>query len=198
MTPEKITEALRYAQECRNKYELHQEYYLTTDAVEHCVKVMSIWDMIVDVLENARAEKWETMAKIVDYKPGSWFHAGTIDEMQAFYMSRLPAIREAAKEHGYAIGVHGSTRRDFDLIAVPWREEHSDKDTLAIAVHQAACGIAYKKITPEQWEQKPSGRWALALPVCWTAWHDMVSAGHIDLSVMILGEQGAEKGGTEK
>lgn len=43
----------------------------------------------------------------INYTPGTWFKARTVDEMQAFFNSRLPAIREAAKECGYAIGVHG-------------------------------------------------------------------------------------------
>lgn len=39
---------------------------------------------------------------------------------------RLPDIRliwKLAREVGYAVGVHGSLVRDFDLIAVPWAED---------------------------------------------------------------------------
>jgi Lar family restriction alleviation protein len=124
---------------------------------------------------------------ITAYQPGTWFDARTIDEMQAFYMSRLPAIREAAKEHGYAIGLHGSARRDFDLLAVPWCEGAADRDTLARAIADAACGI--RREGAYDWETKPAGRIATSIPVCWTA-HDnpdfdnMISAGHIDLSVI--------------
>lgn len=32
-------------------------------------------------------------------------------------------IRAAARDCGYAIGTHGTQRRDLDLIAVPWVEE---------------------------------------------------------------------------
>ena len=40
------------------------------------------------------------MGNVADYVPGDWFMARSIDEMQEFYMSRLPSIREAAYNHG--------------------------------------------------------------------------------------------------
>jgi hypothetical protein len=120
------------------------------------------------------------------YTPGEWFDARTLDEMQAFYMARLPSIREAAKEHGYAIGLHGSTRRDFDLMAMQWRDDASDKDTLAHAIAVAACGIT--RDGAFQWATKPSGRFAVSLPICWTDHanpdFDKPSMGHIDLSII--------------
>jgi hypothetical protein len=119
-----------------------------------------------------------------DIKTGDafkWVQVSSIDEMQAFYMSRLPAIREVARDCGYAIGLHGSTRRDFDLIAVPWGDNHVDVNKLAEEIQLAACG--YKQ-SAFQWEQKPCGRVAASFPVCWTEFYDMISAGHIDLSVM--------------
>ncbi len=123
----------------------------------------------------------------VAYKLGSWFEARTLDEMQAFYMARLPAIREAARNHGYAIGLHGSTRRDFDLIAMQWGTNVSDKDTLAHAIAMAACGIT--RSCAYDWEQKPNGRVATSMPVCWTdhknpEFEGMISLGHIDLSIV--------------
>ena len=122
----------------------------------------------------------------VDYTPGEWSMCYSIDQMQAFYMSRLPAIREAAKEHGYAIGLHGSARRDFDLMAMPWRDGCSSRETLAHAVAQAACGIDLNG--EYQWEKKPNGRWAVSMCICWTdhseQFKGMLSVGHIDLSVM--------------
>lgn len=117
-----------------------------------------------------------------DWKPGTWFQAQSVDEMQRFFQSRLPAIREAAREHGYAIGVHGSERRDFDLIAAPWRDGASDADTLARAIAIAACGIT--RNGAYSFEQKPLGRLATSIPICWTGRHGVVSDGHIDLSVM--------------
>lgn len=123
----------------------------------------------------------------IAYVPGKWFDARTIDEMQAFYMARLPAIRETAKEHGYAIGLHGTARRDFDLMAMQWRADASGKDTLARAIADAACGI--RREGAYDWEKKPNGRVATSIPICWTShenpdFDNMISAGHIDLSII--------------
>jgi hypothetical protein len=115
----------------------------------------------------------------------SWYKATTLDEMEAFYWFVLPRIRYSAYLAGYAIGVHGSCRRDFDLMAMPWREGYSDVDTLAHAIAIAACGIT--RDGPYQWEQKPAGRIATSIPICWTSWHNMIGAGHIDLSVSGIG-----------
>ena len=137
-------------------------------------------DMIVELMWHT----WKAARKqpdAIDYTHGEWFDATTVDLMQAFFESRLPAIREAAKEHGYAIGVHGSMRRDLDLIAAPWREGASDPDTLAHAIAMAACGIT--RSGAYDWEQKPAGRAATCIPICWTHRHGVSSDGHIDLSV---------------
>lgn len=119
-----------------------------------------------------------------NYEPGEWFMAHTVDQIQAFYRSRLPAIREAAKACGYAVGVHGSERRDFDLIAMPWREDADDADRLAHKIAKAACGIT--RDGPYEWEAKPAGRIATSIPICWAAkWaNNMMGVGHIDLSLM--------------
>lgn len=117
--------------------------------------------------------------------PFRWIEVESIDEMHEFYISRLPAIREAAKRCGYAIGLHGSLRRDMDLIAVPWVDEHTDADTLARAIHRAACGL---ESASYQWGPKPAGRIAASFPICWTAdsmGHDTPNLGNIDLSVVV-------------
>jgi len=42
-------------------------------------------------------------------------------------------IRKIARDHGYAIGEHGSKERDLDLIAVPWTENAIDaKDLISV------------------------------------------------------------------
>lgn len=100
----------------------------------------------------------------------------------------LPSIieqaREAAREHGYAIAIHGSLRRDIDLIAAPWVEDASPAEVLVEAVRQAVHGFIVDADLPESGarvernpEQKPHGRlaWAIHL-VGYGTW--------IDLSVM--------------
>lgn len=47
----------------------------------------------------------------------------------AVYAAIYPKLVEIAREHGYALAVHGSVRRDFDLVAIPWAKcvsSHSD------------------------------------------------------------------------
>lgn len=113
-----------------------------------------------------------------------WVRVHNKDELEAFYRSILPAIREAAKACGYAIGLHGSMRRDLDLIAVPWRDDPAHRDVLARAIQRTACGLMSKRY---EWEAKPCGRVATAMPVCWTEISEAMpmepSLGHIDLSV---------------
>lgn len=55
-------------------------------------------------------------------------------------MNRGEAItlaRAAAKEHGYALAVHGTLKRDVDLIAAPWIEAASSPRKLAVAIARA-------------------------------------------------------------
>ncbi|QIG72654.1 hypothetical protein EVB97_096 [Rhizobium phage RHph_Y65] len=119
--------------------------------------------------------------RLSNYELGTWFHVHNIDEMEKFYLSRLPAIRSAARQLGYAIGVHGSCRRDFDLMAMRWTDKYADKDTLARAIQNAACGIMSSRYT---WETKPSGRVATSMAICWPEWYEMIGAGTIDLSIL--------------
>jgi hypothetical protein len=113
-------------------------------------------------------------------QPFRWVQIHNKDEVEAFYRSILPTIRTAAREIGWAIGEHGSFRRDMDLIAVPWAIEHADKDELAGAIQRAACGIQNSVF---KWESKSPWRSATSFPVCWTEWNEP-NAGHIDLSVI--------------
>ena len=111
-----------------------------------------------------------------------WHKVYTQDDLEKFYQSVLPKIRAAARKCGYAIGVHGSMRRDLDLIAAPWVAEHADKDTLVRAIHMAACGMTQ---TSYNWrsDQKPCGRVGTVFPICWSE-YDAISSGNVDLAVM--------------
>lgn len=53
------------------------------------------------------------------------------------------ALRERARELGYALAVHGTLRRDIDLVAVPWVEEAADPRTLAESLRQV-CALGCK------------------------------------------------------
>lgn len=53
----------------------------------------------------------------------------------AVYAAALyPELVAVAREHGYALAVHGSLRRDFDLIAVPWTDEAGSPEELLKAI----------------------------------------------------------------
>lgn len=119
--------------------------------------------------------------------PDRWQRIHSRDELEAFYHHILPRIRAAARTCGYAIAVHGSMRRDLDLIAAPWVADHADRDALALAVSRAASGVGLDRFEWKEGE-KPCGRVAVTLPICWCEWPDLPrdekSTGCIDLSVM--------------
>jgi hypothetical protein len=75
----------------------------------------------------------------------------------------LPAVREAAKFKGYAVAVHGSLKRDIDLIAVAWTDQANPPDELIAAIRGAIGGIlgnCHKHHGPTA---KPHGRLAYTL-----------------------------------
>lgn len=41
----------------------------------------------------------------------------------AVYVCLYPELAEIARSHGYAMAVHGSVARDFDLVCIPWAEK---------------------------------------------------------------------------
>ena len=96
------------------------------------------------------------------------------------FLELLPAIREAAKKLGYAVGLHGSLARDYDLIAVPWVKDAADPDDLATAIKHAA-GCVQCRVFRDQGTEKPHGR----LVYCYDWDHDNhENRDYIDLSVM--------------
>lgn len=42
-----------------------------------------------------------------------------------WYAALYPQFAEIARTHGYALAVHGSMARDFDVVAIPWRKDVS-------------------------------------------------------------------------
>lgn len=96
------------------------------------------------------------------------------------YVGLFPILAEVAQANGYALAVHGSVNRDFDLVAIPWTEAAVDAQTLmrAIAdqVRQSMRSLQSNGVPLKTPEQKPHGRLAWAIPI------DCGSM--IDLSVM--------------
>jgi hypothetical protein len=92
------------------------------------------------------------------------------------YLALLPRLRLVARKHGYALAVHGSLQRDFDLIAAPWVEQVSSPAVLAEALRLAAGGVIEYGRPGRDPMQKPHGRLAWSI--------HLGGRQYIDLSVM--------------
>jgi hypothetical protein len=91
----------------------------------------------------------------------------------------LPALREAARQDGYALAVHGSLSRDIDLVAVPWTSRAAAPGWFVehfVAVAKEHAGGACLAGPPGH---KPHGRTAYTVVLA-------DSIPFIDLSVMPL------------
>ena len=94
-----------------------------------------------------------------------------IKNYAAFYTQILPALRETAHRHGYALGLHGSMARDLDIIAVPWVEGASATEDLIRDLAQTCGGYLPPghpndgKPTYRNPEEKPHGR--RSWNICW-------------------------------
>lgn len=94
------------------------------------------------------------------------------------YTWMLPKIVALGFEHGYAVAVHGSMRRDLDLVAVPWIQDAKPAADLVAAICErfdAHCRNAdgAKSMEPTA---KPHGR---------LAWSIHFGGGpYIDLSIV--------------
>lgn len=66
---------------------------------------------------------------------------GIVAERVVYYAALYPRLREVARQHGYALALHGSLAKDLDVIAVPWTATAVDGDTLARALMDAAGGL---------------------------------------------------------
>lgn len=103
----------------------------------------------------------------------------------AAYVALYPMLVQVAKRHGYALAVHGSVARDFDLIAVPWIEEASEPLTLIKAFKKATRTVVHHEefdhlVKDCQPTQKPHGRLAYSLHVT----NSGMYGGYLDISVM--------------
>lgn len=94
-------------------------------------------------------------------------------------------IRRIARDHGYAIAVHGSLRerRDIDLIAAPWTKNAHAKSTLIRALSK----LPYLKWNRD-WVGKPHGRRGSTFFVLHRA---KGCPAYVDLSVMPRAQDGS-------
>lgn len=72
-----------------------------------------------------------------------------------------PQWAEIAREHGYALAVHGSLARDFDLVAIPWADNPRPPEALLDELTtKFACKLVGGPPT-----LKPHGRLAYSLSI---------------------------------
>ncbi len=92
------------------------------------------------------------------------------------YAAMYPEIAEIFRTHGYALAIHGSLRRDFDLIAVPWVEKPSKPEDVIAEITKTFSINLIGTGTP-----KLHGRTAWTISVGW-------GECFIDLSFMPVSE----------
>lgn len=75
-------------------------------------------------------------------------------------------VRAIARDHGYAIAVHGSMRqqRDIDLVAIPWVKRAHAPTTLVRAIAKLPY-LERPRGRPGELEAKPHGRLGVVLMI---------------------------------
>jgi hypothetical protein len=85
------------------------------------------------------------------------------DMISLVYATMLPGLKKIAEKHGYALSIHGSMLRDFDLVAIPWTHECSPGADLIKAIADALSCYQGGPVTGP--EQKPHDRQAWIIPL---------------------------------
>ena len=107
-----------------------------------------------------------TNTRGLDAKKSSW--------APAFVVGIYPRLCEIARSHGYALALHGTLQRDFDIIAIPWIDDVSDPTPLVKALCEEFDLEPNHEITEP--DRRPHGRLSYSIPLWWGA--------YIDLSVL--------------
>lgn len=99
------------------------------------------------------------------------------------YASVLPTLQKIAREHGYALAVHGSMHTDLDLVACPWTDDATEAERLIDSIREAIDGFITHH--PKDGE-KPHGRRAWSIvPSAWIGKHNGLKwQPWLDISVM--------------
>lgn len=56
--------------------------------------------------------------------------------MAPLYVAIYPELAELLRQHGYALSIHGSLAKDFDLVAIPWAEMVSGPADVIAAIER--------------------------------------------------------------
>lgn len=101
-----------------------------------------------------------------------WCKATSPEALRAFYEDLKPRLTRIARGHGYAMAFHGSQRRDFDVVAIPWELDCSTHTVLADSIAREVCAFVHSPALI----RKPHGRLAYLMP--------LGVAAVLDLSIM--------------
>lgn len=139
---------------------------------------MSITAKEKAIYRESRKERVKRVPGKPDYtrRKVHWGGIRTKDELEALYKRILPELRRIAYHSGYGLGVHGTMRRDLDLIAVPWTRKAVSKNTLVQRMELSMCGWRHGWYDWSSKPKKPFGREAVVFHISMNA--------VIDLSVM--------------
>ena len=82
------------------------------------------------------------------------------------YAAMYPELAAIARKHGYALAVHGSLQRDFDLICIPWVDEPASPDAVMDEIRQSYAEV---DVIDKDGVLKPHGRrvWSIAIGFGW-------------------------------
>lgn len=50
------------------------------------------------------------------------------------YASIYPGLAQICRAHGYALAIHGSVQRDFDVVAIPWVDDAGDPEDVVTEI----------------------------------------------------------------
>lgn len=76
------------------------------------------------------------------------------------YCCLYPELAEIARRHGYALAVHGSMVRDFDLICIPWTENPAEP---SVVVSEITSTFAIKTVGDPDTTYHGRQRWTISL-----------------------------------
>jgi len=75
-----------------------------------------------------------------------------------YYAVILNPLQKIAKKHGYNLLVHGSMKRDLDLIAIPWSDNTSSHLTVLQHMSKYLGADVYDNLEYYQLRRLPGGR----------------------------------------
>lgn len=109
--------------------------------------------------------------------------------LPAAYVALFPIISKAANECGYALGLHGSFNRDFDIMAMPWVDEAVEAKELIQRITNAITFLKVDVMMDDFTEDKPKFRGRIdgpeRKPHGRQAWNIHLGGGKtLDISVM--------------